>query len=396
MLKETIRKLAARHHNRIREIRRHLHMHPELSFGEEQTGSFIRETLDALQIPFTPGWAGHGVVGLLECTDPGSGVVALRADMDALPITEQSDVPYKSRTPGVMHACGHDVHMASLLGAATILSELRKQIRGTVKFVFQPGEEKLPGGASLMVAEGVLEDPKPQAILGQHVHPDLPAGSVGFRSGVAMASSDEITLQISGRGGHGAMPHLAIDPVTMSAQVITALQQVVSRHSNPLTPSVLTFGQVASEGGAFNVIPDHVILHGTFRTFDEDWRSKAHERISEIAHGICSALGGTCSVRIDRGYPVLVNDPDLTAVCTDAASEYLGPEFVHEIPQRLTSEDFAFYTHHVPGCFYRLGTGTSEPGQAKSVHTPTFDIDEAALVTGAGLMAWLAVARLAG
>lgn len=370
-------------------------MHPELSFHEEETSRYIQDILKHLRIPYTTNWGGgHGVVGMLECQKPDSGVIALRADMDALPITELNDVPYKSMNQGVMHACGHDVHTASLLGAVTILAELRSQINGTIKLIFQPAEEKLPGGASLMIAGGVLQDPIPHGILGQHVHPQLPVGSVGFRSGQAMASSDEITIRIKGKGGHGAMPQLVVDPIMISAQVISALQSVVSRTSDPLMPSVLTFGKINSDGGAFNVIPDSVTILGTFRTFDEDWRHSAHERVRTISQGVATSLGGSAEVDIQIGYPVLINDYPLTTRCLDAAREYLGVSQVQEIPQRLTSEDFAYYTHRVPGCFYRLGVANPGKGISSPVHTPTFDIDEKALEIGSGLMAWLAISEL--
>lgn len=394
MQKAIVRSLADKYTAKVIDIRRNLHMYPELSFQEARTSSVIQEILTMHHIPFTTGWAGHGVVGILECKNPRKANLALRADMDALPIQENNDVPYKSCTPGVMHACGHDVHTASLLGVAMILAELRQQIQGTIKFIFQPAEEKLPGGASMMIAEGVLSNPLPTGILGQHVHPQLPVGEVGFISGQAMASSDEITIRIIGKGGHGAMPHQAIDPVLIAAQVITALQSVASRSSDPTIPSVLTFGKIHSEGGAFNVIPDVVVMQGTFRTFDEQWRKNAHGKIRAIAESVTSGFGGVCEVRIDTGYPVLINDELLTRRCKTAAIAYLGSTHVHDIPARLTSEDFAHYTHQIPGCFYRLGVSNTEKGLLSPVHTPTFDIDEEALTIGAGLMAWLAIAEL--
>ncbi len=394
-LRATIQQLAEKHHEHIVGIRRHMHMYPELSFHEEGTGKYIQEVLRGLSIPFTSGWAGHGVVGILECQNPTSAVIALRADMDALPILEQNDVVYKSRNPGVMHACGHDVHTSSLLGVAMILTEIKARIAGTVKFIFQPAEEKLPGGASMMISEGVLKDPAPAGILGQHVHTQLPAGSVGFFvQDEGMASSDEIQIRIQGKGGHGAMPHQCIDPVVVAAQVITGLQSIVSRSVNPVVPSVLTFGKINSEGGAFNVIPDAVSIAGTFRTFDESWRREAHEKIRSLTRNIAGGYGATCEVDIQTGYPVLVNDRALKERCMAAAEEYLGKHNVHHLPQRMTSEDFASYTHVVPGCFYRLGVDPVGRDNASAVHTPTFDIDEHALKVGAGLMAWLAVAEL--
>jgi amidohydrolase len=275
-----------------------------------------------------------------------------------------------------------------------ILSEIRTRIHGTIKFIFQPAEEKLPGGASLMISEGVLTNPDPKSIIGQHVHPQLPAGTVGFRSGQFMASSDEIMLCIRGRGGHAASPHQTTDPVLISAHVITALQSVVSRSSDPMMPSVLTFGKILSDGGAFNIIPDAVTISGTFRTFDEAWRLLAHEKIRSIAQGIAGGLGGSAEVDIQTGYPVLMNDAELTARCIEAARDYMGVTQVHDLGPRLTSEDFGYYTHRVPGCFYRLGVSNQAKGIVSAVHTPTFDIDEKALETGAGLMAWLSVSEL--
>ena len=394
MIRDMIQELARSKSADIVAVRRYLHQHPELSFHEEHTSQYIQEYLTRIGVRFTTGWAGHGVVGMIEGRHPDRGVVALRADMDALPIQEENDVPYKSLHDGVMHACGHDVHTASLLGAAAILHELRGKFNGTIKLIFQPAEEKLPGGASLMIREGVLKDPEPAAILGQHVHPQLPAGSVGFRAGQAMGSSDEINLRVIGKGGHGAMPHLTIDPVAISAQLITALQLIVSRVSDPVTPSVLTFGSIHSDGGSFNVIPGSVSLAGTFRTFDEQWRTTAHEKIRRIAQEMAAGFGATCEVHIEKGYPSLTNHAELTSRCMASARAYLGADNVHEIPARLTSEDFAYYTQHLPGCFYRLGVANAAKGITAPVHTPQFDIDESALVVGSGLMAWLAVSEI--
>ncbi|MDX1478421.1 MAG: M20 family metallopeptidase [Saprospiraceae bacterium] len=394
MLKDKVKQLAETWHQEVVSIRRHLHMHPELSFEEVHTGRYVQHLLNEAGIPCTGGWAGHGVVGVIEGNHPDRAVIALRADMDALPIQEENDVPYRSQHDGVMHACGHDVHTASLIGAARILHELRQHFDGTIKLVFQPGEERMPGGASIMIEEGVLDDPSPRSIIGQHVYPLLPAGTVGFRAGKMMASSDEIELHIKGRGGHGAVPQFTIDPIAISAQIISGLQQLVSRISDPTIPSVLTFGHIVSDGGTYNVIPAGVRLKGTFRTFSEYWRFQAHDRIREIATGIAASFGATCDVKITVGYPFLVNDDALTARCEEAARAFLGAEHVREIPLRLTSEDFAFYTHRTHGCFYRLGVANEERGIVSPVHTPTFDIDDQALLTGPALMAWLALSEL--
>ena len=394
MLKDKVQDLAKSVHGSVVVNRRHIHMNPELSFEEEQTSAYVQSVLREIGIPYTSGWAGHGVVGIIECGKSDSAVLALRADLDALPIQEEDTVEYKSRNKGVMHACGHDVHTSSLLGVARILHKLRNSINGTVKLIFQPGEEKMPGGASIMIDEGVLKKPEPSEIIGQHVYPLLPAGDVGFRPGKFMASADEISLTVRGRGGHGAVPQFTIDPIAISAQIISSLQLLVSRFNDPTMPSVLTFGKIESEGGTYNVIPGAVKMLGTFRTFDEAWRKRAHDKIREIAQGIAAGFGAQCEVHIHVGYPFLVNDVDLTNHCIESAQVFLGEAHVHALPLRLTAEDFSYYTHHVPGCFYRLGVSDVEKNLLSPVHTPTFDIDERALITGPALMSWLAISRL--
>jgi amidohydrolase len=376
-------------------IRRHLHRHPELSFEEVETAAFVAEKLEAWGIEFRRGVAGHGVVGWIRGRNPEKRLIALRADMDALPITEENDVPYKSVRPGLMHACGHDVHTASLLGTAWILQQTRTDWEGTVQLLFQPGEELLPGGASLMIKEGVLDNPRPSLILGQHVHPSLEAGRVGLRPGMFMASSDEIYLTVTGKGGHGATPQDCIDPILIASHLVVALQQVVSRRGNPITPSVLTLGRIESKGGATNVIPSEVQIMGTFRTMDETWRKEAHRIIRSMAAQLAESMGGACEVKIIDGYPFLKNEENLTAAVRDYARDFLGAdERVVELPMRMSAEDFAYYSQLMPACFYRLGTGNPAKGITSPVHTPTFDIDEAALETGSGLMAWLAIKGL--
>ncbi|MBL7776560.1 MAG: amidohydrolase [Saprospiraceae bacterium] len=386
--------LAAQFQADVVGYRRHLHAHPELSFEEIQTGAYVAARLAEWGIEHRRGIAGTGVVALIKGKNPRRKVVALRADMDALPIQEANEAPYKSQNPGVMHACGHDVHTAALLGAARILHTLRDQFSGTVKCIFQPGEERLPGGASLMIREGVLQRPRPAGIFGQHVHPPLPAGMVGFRPGMYMASADEIYVTVKGRGGHAAMPQEVIDPVAIAAQLLMALQQIVSRYADPTIPTVLSFGKINSVGGATNVIPNEVKLEGTFRTMDEKWRADAHKRMVRIAGQVAKSMGGACEFNIVKGYPVLYNDAALTRRAQSWAREYLGPERVVELPLRMTAEDFAWYSQQIPACFYRLGTGNPARGITSPVHTNTFDIDEAALETGMGLMAWLAVREL--
>ncbi|MFK8103695.1 MAG: M20 family metallopeptidase [Saprospiraceae bacterium] len=388
--------MAKANHQTVIDIRRHIHQHPELSYHEEETSNFIAAQLDKLKIPYEQGCAGHGVVALITGTHPRASekVIALRADIDALPIQEANDVPYKSQRDGIMHACGHDVHTASLLGTAKILQALKAEFSGTVKLIFQPAEEKLPGGASIMIKEGVLENPKPLSIFGQHVHPPLEAGKIGVRGGMYMASADEIHVTVKGKGGHGALPQNCVDPIVITAQILTALQQIVSRNANPTIPSVLTFGKINSTGGATNIIPDEVKLEGTFRTMDETWRAKAHELMTKMAVGIAESMGANCTFSITKGYPALINDQDLTAKAKAYAIEYLGAEQVVNLPIRMTAEDFAYYSQQMPACFYRLGTGNKAKKITSPVHTTTFDIDEDALQLSTGLMAWFAIRSL--
>jgi amidohydrolase len=392
-LKDKIKKLAGDYYDEIVDTRRHLHENPELSFEESETAAYISSKLAQYGIEYYNNIGGHGIVGFIRGNHPESQTIALRADMDALPIDEKNDVPYKSKRKGVMHACGHDVHTASLLGASRILHELKREFNGTVKLIFQPAEERLPGGASIMIREGVLKNPDVEQILGQHVLPQLGVGKVAFKSGIAMASCDEIYITVKGKGGHGAVPHLAIDPVLIASHIVVALQQVVSRGANPTLPSVLTIGKFIANG-ATNIIPDEVKMEGTFRTFDEEWRREAKEKILAVCRNIAEAFGGSCDVRIEHGYPFLKNDESLTRDAFQLAREYLGNENVEEMPARMTAEDFSYYSQVVPACFYRLGTGNASKGIVSSIHTPTFDIDENALKIGAGLMAYIAASKL--
>ncbi|GAB4123964.1 MAG: M20 family metallopeptidase [Raineya sp.] len=389
MLREKIQNLAKQYFSEVQANRRHLHSYPELSFQEHETAKFIAQKLQEYQIPFQTSIAGTGVVAYIEGKNPNTKLTALRADIDALPIVEANDVPYKSKNNGVMHACGHDVHTSSLLGAARILQELRNEFEGTIKLLFQPGEEKIPGGASLMIQEGVL-NPKPQAVIGQHVMPLLPVGKVGFREGMYMASADELYVRVIGKGGHGAMPENCIDPVLIASHIIIALQQIVSRNAPPKIPSVLSFGKVIAQG-ATNIIPNEVYMEGTFRTFDEEWRSQAHRKMVKIAQSIAEGMGGACEFEVRRGYPFLKNNPELTQKAKQAAIAYLGEENVVDLDIWLAAEDFAYYSQVADACFYRLGTRNENKGIVSGVHTPTFDIDEQALEIGAGLMAWLAL-----
>ena len=392
---ESIKSLARQYAADIVANRRHLHAHPELSFHEYNTARFVADQLKAIGLTPQEGIANTGVVALIEGTKNGgsSRVVGLRADMDALPIHEANDVPYKSTIEGVMHACGHDAHTSSLLGTARILNVLRDQFDGTVKLVFQPAEEKAPGGASLMIKDGVLENPAPASMFGQHVATNVPVGKIGFREGMYMASTDELYLTVKGKGGHGAMPDQLIDPVLIASHIIVALQQIISRNRKPANPSVLSFGRFIADG-VTNVIPNEVTIQGTFRCMDEEWREDGLRRMKKMAEGMAEAMGGYCDFEIVRGYPFLKNHPALTRRTRAAATAFMGPENIVDLDLWMAGEDFAFYSQVVDSCFYRLGTRNEARGIVSGVHTPTFDIDESALEIGAGLMAWLAVQEL--
>ncbi len=386
-------KIKAKHFfPRIQEIRRHLHAHPEMSFQEYNTSAYIAGVLNELGIEHTKDIVKTGIVAIIRGKNSSKKTIALRADLDALPIVEKNEVPYKSQNEGMMHACGHDVHSACLLGAAMILNETRDVWEGTVKLIFQPGEEMLPGGAKLMIAEGVLENPSPECIIAQHVFPSMPAGKVGFREGMYMASTDEIHLTIHGKGGHAAMPAEYINPLLAASEILLRLDKffMKTQHSDEKgnsIPCVLAFGKMLADG-ATNVIPDAIELKGTFRTMNEQWREFAHQKINEIIQTVCTETGTRSDLRIVRGYPFLVNDNTITALCRDAAINYLGAQNVEELPLRMTAEDFAWFSHQLPSCFYRLGTGNVSRGITSGVHTSTFDIDESALEIGSGLMAW--------
>ena len=392
MIQDKIRELSGNIFSGVVANRRHLHSHPELSFHEVETSAFVARKLEELGLEYHK-MADTGLVALIKGDKPSNNVVALRADMDALPILEANDVPYRSQNNGVMHACGHDVHTSSLLGTAQILTSLKSEFGGTIKLIFQPAEEKLPGGASLMIKEGVLENPKPQAVLGQHVMPLIDDGKVGFRAGKYMASADELYVTVKGKGGHAAQPQQNIDPVIITAHILTALQQVVSCFADPKNPSVLSFGKVIANG-ATNVIPNEVYLEGTFRTMDEKWRADAHIRMKKMAEGIAESMGGSCEFNIMKGYPFLVNEEKLTASTRGHAEDYLGKENVLDLDIWMAAEDFAFYSQQADSCFYRLGTRNESRGITSSVHTPTFDVEESALELSTGLMAYLAIKQL--
>ncbi len=387
MLDQKIKGLAKQYADEFIEVRHHLHANPELSYKEFETSKFVQSKLNSFGIPFEV-MATTGIVGVIKGKNPDSRVFALRADMDALPIQEENEVDYRSKNPGVMHACGHDVHTTILLGAAKILNELKAEWEGTVKLVFQPGEERNPGGASYMIKEGVLENPRPQGIFGLHVHPGLDLGKLSFRKGRVMASADELYITIRSKGGHAAAPHLTADTILVASQLIVSLQQVISRNNNPTSPSVLSICSIQG-GHTTNVIPSEVKLMGTFRAMDETWRSKAHELIRNQAKGIAEATGAEIDLHIDIGYPTVDNDPALTETGWQLANTYMGKENVSETEMRMGAEDFGYYTQVIPGCFYRLGVRNKEQGIIHNVHTPQFNIDERAIETGMGMMAWL-------
>jgi len=392
-IKGEIKRIAKINAGEIVNLRRHLHSNPELSFQEFETAKYVANSLRNIGLNPVEGIAKTGISALIEGKNPTKKVIALRADIDALPITETNDIPYKSKNEGVMHACGHDVHTSSLLGTANILNQLKDNFEGTVKLIFQPGEEKAPGGASMMIKDGILRNPSPGNILGQHVMPLLPAGKIGFREGLYMASADEIYVTVKGMGGHAAMPQGNIDPVLIASHIIVALQQVVSRFATPTTPTVLSFGKVIADG-ATNVIPNEVKIEGTFRTLNEEWRAEAKIKMKKLAEGLAESMGGSCDFHILDGYPFLYNNEKFTSRNKDFAIEYMGKENVVDLDIWMAAEDFAYYSQEIDACFYRLGVRNEEKGIISNVHTPTFNIDEEALEIGSGLMAWLAIKEL--
>jgi hippurate hydrolase len=389
MLLEKIKSLAAQGQDENIAIRRHLHANPELSYQEFETCKFVQAQLTKIGIPFTV-IATTGVLGIIEGKNPTKRVIALRADMDALPIIEENEVDYKSKNEGVMHACGHDVHTTILLGAAKILWSLRDEFEGTIKLLFQPGEEKNPGGASYMIRDGSLQNPTPQGIIGLHVHPGLPFGKLSFRKGRVMASADELYVSIKSSGGHAATPHQTVDTVLVTAQLITSLQTIISRNRNPQNPSVLSICSIHG-GNTTNVIPSEVKLMGTFRAMDEVWRFKAHELMMQQAKGLAIATGAEIDFRVDVGYPTVDNEPAITEAAWKLADQYMGAENVEETELRMGAEDFGYYSQVIPGCFFRLGVRNESKDAIHNVHTPVFKVDEDAIAHGVGMMAWLGV-----
>jgi len=389
---EEIASVAENNLSELIDIRRHLHANPELSFQEEKTSAYISQRLTEFGIEHRRGIGGHGVVADVVGKDTGK-VVAVRGDMDALPITETNEVSYASKNQGVMHACGHDVHTTCILGTAKILHERKERLNGTVRLIFQPAEERIPGGAHLMIKDGVLKNPDVQLIFGQHVLPEMEVGHVGFRPGKYMASADELYVTVKGKGGHAALPHRNIDTILLASHVVTGIQQLVSRRAKAGMPTVVSVGKIVGMG-ATNVIPDEVKLEGTIRTMNEEWRAELHGMIEEMIVGICRAMGGDAEVEVRKGFPTLVNDEKLTTWAKKQAIELLGESYVHDLDYRMSGEDFAYFAQEIPACFYRLGTSNSEKGIGAPLHTSNFDIDEDALRIGTGLMSTLAMKAL--
>ncbi len=382
-----IKALSAAYKKEFIQTRRHIHANPELSYVEFETSAFIQSKLTEWGIPFVV-MATTGVVGLIKGKNADERIVALRADIDALPIVEENEVEYKSKNNGVMHACGHDVHTTCLLGAAKILNETKDEWIGTVKLIFQPGEEKNPGGASMLIKEGVLENPAPQKIFGLHVHNILQVGQFSFKGGMVMASADEIYITIKAKGGHAGAPHLTADTILIASQLVVSLQQIVSRNNNAFNPTILSITSIQG-GNATNIIPSEVKLMGTFRAMDEAWRFKAHELIKTQTELLVKAMGAEAIVNIEVGYPFVKNDEALSASARLLAEEFAGKENVSETELRMGAEDFAYYSQKIPACFYRLGIGNVAKGITIGVHTPIFNIDEDAIEHGMGMMAWL-------
>ncbi|WP_299458947.1 M20 family metallopeptidase [uncultured Microscilla sp.] len=397
-LKDKVKELAQKYSNEVLSDRRYLHAHPELSFQEHNTAKFVANKLKSIGLTPIENIAGTGITALIEGKKPESKTVALRADMDALPIVEQNDVPYKSTNEGVMHACGHDVHTSSLLGTARILNDLRGHFEGTFKLIFQPGEEMSPGGASLMIKENVLKanlnKAAPRSIYAQHVAPFIEVGKVGFKPGPVLASCDDIYITVKGAGGHAGTPHEVVDTILIASQIVVSLQQIVSRNIPPHIPAVLSFGKIVGEGST-NIIPAEVKIEGTFRTFDEEWRKKAHENIVRLAKATAQGMGGDCEIEIEIGYPYLNNAIDFTERSMVYAQEFLGKDKVELLPNVIMgSEDFAFYSHHIDACFYTLGVKNEAKNITDGLHTPRFDIDEGAVEIGVGLMTWMGLCEL--
>ena len=384
---ERIKYLAKELQDNIVGIRRQIHQFPGLSFAEYETAEFIHSLLTSWNIEheFV---TETGIVAIIKGKNPEKKTIALRADIDALPIQEKNECSYRSSNAGVMHACGHDAHAAMLLGAANILNQLKDEFEGTIKLIFQPGEEKLPGGASVMIEKGVLKDV--DVVIAQHVYPDLPCGEVGFYAGDYMASCDEINITIKGKGGHAAKIKERSNTTVAAAKLLCAISELSSEFNNEerKNPIIIAFGSFIADG-TYNVIPNEVSLKGTMRTFNEEERNSIKNKIKELSREVSRQFDVEADVFIEEGYPVLINDVSLTESLRNSAKSFLGDNNVKEIPQLMTAEDFAWYSHKTKACMYRIGTSNAEKGIVSKQHTPTFDIDEDALEIGMGLMVWL-------
>jgi amidohydrolase len=367
----------------VRSWREHLHRFPEPSFHEKNTMLFVSEVLRKFGIPHEVNVAETGVVAWISADyhTKEDACIGLRADLDALPIQEENDVPYKSEIDGWMHACGHDVHTSILLGAAAILQAHRNDLKKPLKLIFQPGEEMNPGGASLMMKAGVLQNPTVEKMYALHVFPEMEVGNIGLRAGLYMASSDELHVEIKGVGGHGALPEKCVNPIEMGAVWMSKAKERIERSCPQDVPHVLTFGRFEALGST-NVIPSQAQLKGTFRTMDESWRSKAHQILAEEAAAVSQQFGGTIELQVSKGYPFLKNDEHLTRQTSNLFERIFGESQIHELALRMTAEDFAFYSQEIPVCFFRLGVGNKEKGITYAVHHPRFDIDVDALKMG--------------
>lgn len=392
-IEAVIKQMAHAQRDRVIEWRRWMHRHPELSQEEYGTMAFVAERLREMGLEPKTGIGKTGVMAMLRGNEPDSYCVALRSDYDALPITECTGLPFASEKPGVMHACGHDMHTCSLLGAIKILTQLRDHISGSLMFIFEPSEEKYPGGARMMMEDGLFDEVMPNEIYSFHCLPEMDCGKVGMRKGKYMASTDELYWTVKGLGGHGATPHLSVDPIVVASHIVIALQQVVSRNAAPMMPTVLTIGKIQEVGGRTNIIPDTVKMEGIIRTFDEKWRLEAHEKIRKISTGVAEAMGAECDLFIDYGYPYVFNDDACTQQVHDNACAYIGEENVEWLDLRMTAEDFAFFAQKIPACYFRIGI--HEPGTPFSnLHRPNLIVDERSLELANGLVAYNAMMAL--
>ena len=390
--KDTVKKMAQEIYPDLIKFRRWLHQHPELSFQENNTANYIAQVLKDHNIPFREGIAGTGIIATIEGESGSGRTIALRADMDALPIQEATGLAFASQNKGVMHACGHDAHSATLLGVGILLKRLKALWGGTILLIFQPGEEKFPGGASLILKEGALNSPRPDLIIGQHVLPEMACGNAGFKKGKYMASGDEVHLTIQGKGGHAAMPHTLNDTILAAAQIIVNLQQIVSRIVPAAIPTVLSFGHIEGKG-ATNIIPETVTVAGTLRTMNEEWRAIIKDKIRHIAESTAVTYGCIAKVDIKDGYPMVYNNESLTERAQELAMAYLGKEHVEAMETRMTAEDFGFYSQRFPATFYRFGVSQND-GETGDLHTPRFNLNEKSLETSCGLMTWMALNML--